>query len=84
MEDVGERRARSKWCMALDVMEMQDLGVQMIEGIVENVEKLWERYPQVRRVGPEEWERLSADVLREVREEGFEIETCAVRGRRGL
>ncbi|KAL1639135.1 hypothetical protein SLS58_008222 [Diplodia intermedia] len=82
LENSGERREPSKWGKAADGEEMRDLGVQTVMGIVENVEKLWERYPQVRRVGPEEWERLTTDVLTELRVVGFEIEVAAVWGRR--
>lgn len=82
LEDVGERRARSKWGAAAEGKEMQDLGVETVKGIVNNVEALWERYPQVRRVRPDEWTSLSADVMKQVREEGFEIDTSAVWGRR--
>ncbi|KAF9641731.1 putative methyltransferase protein [Lasiodiplodia theobromae] len=84
LEDVGERRARSKWGAAAKGKEMQDLGVETVEGIVKNVEALWERYPQIRRVEPDEWTTLSADVMKQVREEGFEIDTAAVWGRRSL
>ncbi|OJD30060.1 methyltransferase protein [Diplodia corticola] len=82
LESLGEKRAQSKWGRCADSKEMEELGMLTVEQMVKTVEVMWEMHPQVRRVGPEEWEGLSGGVLRQVRETGFEIETAAVWGRR--
>lgn len=82
LEDVGARSAEARWGKGAESEELEQVGIGAIEELVRNMEALWERSPEVRRVGLGEWEELRGEVVREVRERGFGIAVAAVWGRR--
>lgn len=82
LEDVGHKKGVMKWGKGAGSPELELLGVKAVEDMVKNMEALWERRPEARRMGTEEWEKLRGEVLRQVRENGFEIVLNAVWGRR--